>query len=143
MTDPGTEPHGVATSTAYRPPLERTWFFKNPAFRLYALRELTSVGLAIVAFNLAIGAISLGLGPEAWKAWVGFQQSPLGLVVLLTGLASCLLHAATWFWVSSKLLPAPVARRVSRSTFATVQWVATLCVAAVLFAAILVLGGGK
>ncbi|TVQ91720.1 MAG: hypothetical protein EA397_08950 [Deltaproteobacteria bacterium] len=143
MTDPVADARGRATSTAYRPSLARTWFLRNPSFRLYALRELTSVGLSVVALDLAAGAICLGLGAEAWKVWTDLQHSPLGLALLVMGLASCLFHAATWFSVSSKLLPAPVSRRVSRSTFATMQWVVTLCIAATLLAVALVLGGGR
>lgn len=110
--------------------------------RLYAVRELTAPILLLIGLDLGVGAFCIGLSPESFRTWVAVQHSAPGVMLLSVGLAASLIHAATWFAVSSKLLPASLARRIPGSTFATLQWVGLMVVASGLIAARLVLGGG-
>lgn len=81
------------------------WWYRNPRFLLYVLREGTSVFIALYMLVLLWGLTALAIGPGAWAGWLGFLASPLSMVLHAVVLAAVVFHSITWFQVAPKAAP--------------------------------------
>jgi len=81
------------------------WYWKNPYFLLYMLRELTAVLLAGYAVVLLAGLVSLSRGAETYANFLGFLTTPLSVVLHTLIFAASLYNTYTWFKVSPKATP--------------------------------------
>ena len=98
----------------YNPPIEATWWTKNPFYFRYILREGTSVCALFVALELMLGVFlflmsdldtevttSQSAAPYLW--WVqSFLGNPIILLLNLASLGAALFHAVTWFALMPK-----------------------------------------
>ncbi len=98
----------------YVPPVEKTWWTKNPFYFRYIARELTSGCALFVALELVLGiflflmcdldsevATSQSAAPYIW--WVqSFLGNPLIMLLNLASLGAVLFHAVTWFALMPK-----------------------------------------
>jgi fumarate reductase subunit C len=116
--------------------MSRWWFISRPDFLLYVVRELTAIPVAIYAINLGVGALCLGAGTGAWRAWVSAQGTIPGLILSAVVLAASVLHAATWFAVSPKLVPVSIRRRIPGYAITIAQWLSLGSVAAAMWVAL-------
>lgn len=108
---------------SYRPELSRTWWLKNPAFRAYMLRELTSLPLLFFLLCLTFGIYSLGQGEEQWLHWQQTMRNPLVIAVNLLALAASLFHAWTFFQLFPRVMPIRLGRTtVPASAIVAGQW---------------------
>ncbi len=81
------------------------WWKKNPFFVEYMAHEGTAIFIAIYAFILTAGLVSLSQGKEAYESWLGIMQSPLSLLLHIVLLAACVYHAISWFKIMPRTLP--------------------------------------
>ena len=86
-------------------PFPRFWFLRTPAYRLFVVRELTSVGIAVYLVLLLVWLHRLGQGPEPYQTLLDQFRHP-GLVALhVIALLCALLHSITWFNLTPAVMP--------------------------------------
>ncbi|WP_373779956.1 hypothetical protein [Neisseria dentiae] len=114
------------------------WYWQNRFFKLYMLRELTSVPVALAALNLFAGLACLSGSSDAWAAWINVQKHPLMLIFNLFAIAAAGFNSKTWFEAvpkampiqkGEKFVPAAVLVKASWGAFAAVFVVLVLLVA--------------
>ena len=88
----------------YRRPMTG-WWKRNPWYRAYMLRELTSIVIVAYALFLLCGLYHLAHGPEAWNQWQARLASPLSIVLHAFVFVVMVYHAWTWFAVMPKTMP--------------------------------------
>lgn len=127
---------------SYRPPLSRTWWLKNPAFKAYMLREATVLPLAFFLACLTFGVAALIKGEAAFAGWLTTMQNPLVILINLLALAASLYHAATFFVLFPRVMPLRVAgKQIPSNVIVLGQWLGVAGVflfSAWLFAGVLV-----
>lgn len=89
----------------YGTPLPWHWFMGRRGFRLFMIREATSVFIGAYLVWLLVWLARLGQGPEAFEAMQASAASPLGLLFHLLALAAALYHSITWFNLTPKIMP--------------------------------------
>lgn len=131
--DEGTEPRGHRAP--YRRPVRRTWFLATHEYRVYALRELSSVVVGLFVLNLLIGLVSVHRGLEAWTWWVELQRHPVVVVMTVGALLMAVVHATTWFQATPKIIKVRRGRRYVADVWVVLQHYVLLA----LFALVVVL----
>ena len=91
-------------SKPYTPPMPLTWWNKNTAYRLFMLRELSSVFVALFVLELLCFVSQVGQGEEAMDQFITSLNSPFWLVYHGVVLAFALLHSITWFNLTPKVM---------------------------------------
>lgn len=98
----------------YNPPIDKTWWTKNPFYFRYMLREGTCLLALFVGLELLLGVFlflmcdldsevvtAQGAAPYLW--WVqSFVGNPIILLLNLASLGAVLFHAVTWFALMPK-----------------------------------------
>lgn len=98
----------------YNPPVDKTWWTKNPFFFRYIIREFTSLLALFVGFEMVLGIFLFLMcdldaevttvetaAPYLW--WVqSFLGNPIIMLLNLVSLAAVLFHAVTWFALMPK-----------------------------------------
>ncbi len=82
-----------------------TWFLKRWPYRIFMLRELSAVFLALYVVLLLVLVGKVHDGPSAFKDYVVTLRSPALIVFSIVALLFALLHSATWFQAVPKGLP--------------------------------------
>lgn len=88
----------------YRRPMGR-WWTRNPVYRRYMAREVSSFFLFGYALTLLYGLWRLSQGPVAYEAWRAWLSSPVAIAWHLVVLVFAVIHATTWFEVAPKTMP--------------------------------------
>ena len=96
----------------WQPRQTALWWWRNPAYRRYMLREATAVPLLLYALCLLYGIRELARGETAFIAWLGWMSSPPLLALQLVALVAAFGHAWTWFKLLPKILVIPTPRGV-------------------------------
>lgn len=113
----------------YAPSMPRAWFLRRASERRYMLREASSLAVAGWSLHLLWGVRCLGAGPEPFAAWLAGHTHPVGVALSSLSLGLLLLHAATWFVITPKVLPQVVAgRRVPALPMVVGAWAVTVAV---------------
>lgn len=81
----------------YKPVMSKFWYLKHPSYRLYMLREMSSVFICFWTLNLLCGLGKLTQGSDAWAQWLAQQTHPLMILFSIVTLALALYHSITWF----------------------------------------------
>ena len=89
----------------YVRPISNTWWLEKPEFRLYMLRELTSVFVGGYAVVMLVGLKRLGEGQAAYEAFLAALTSPLAITFHVLALLFAVLHSATFFFAAPAALP--------------------------------------
>ena len=92
-------------SHPYRPSVPRTWYLRKQPYRVFMLRELTSVFIAGYLVFLIILLVRLGQGYEQYAALMESLRSPLAVVGHGVVLAAAVLHSITWFNLTPSAIP--------------------------------------
>lgn len=98
----------------YNPPVEATWWTKNPFYFRYILREGTCLCALFVALEFLLGIFlflmcdldsevvtTQSAAPYLWFAQ-SFLGNPLIILLNLASLAAVVFHAVTWFALMPK-----------------------------------------
>ena len=118
----------------YRPPISRLWWVHRRSYLLFALRELSSVGVAWFVVYLLLLVEAVHGGNEAYREFLELSARPWMLVLNVVALAFVLLHAITWFNLAPQAMVVRLggrrlpARAVAAAHFAA--WAATSAVIA-------------
>lgn len=88
-------------------PRERSnaWFLERWPYRVFVLRELSALFLALYMGVLLVLAARVHEGSSAFRDYVDALQSPLYLAFHAVALLFALLHSVTWFQAVPKGLP--------------------------------------
>lgn len=89
----------------YTRPLGAGWWRKNPFYRWYMLRELSSIFITAYALVLLWGLARLSQGRAPFDAWVDSLASPGAIVFHAITFLLVAYHAWTWFKIMPKTLP--------------------------------------
>ena len=74
-----------------------TWYLARWPYRIFMLRELSAVFLAVYVVLMVILVSKVYDGQAAYEDYRDFLKSPLVILFHLIALAFALLHTATWF----------------------------------------------
>ena len=91
-------------SKPYLPPMPRDWWNKKSAYRMFMLRELSSVFVALFVVELLCFVAQAGKGKAAISEFLTELQSPLYMGFHAVVLAFALLHSITWFNLTPKVM---------------------------------------
>lgn len=82
-----------------------SWYMQSRFYRLYMLRELTSVPVVLASLNLLCGLAALAGHPHAWMAWLAAQHNPVMIFFNLLAVAAAVFNSKTWFEAIPKAMP--------------------------------------
>lgn len=84
-----------------------TWYLRQPRYRVYMLRELTCVLVAIYCALILYVLAALGEnGPERWQAFLAAQQQPAWVVFHAFALVYFVVYQTmAWFRLAPKAMP--------------------------------------
>ena len=88
----------------YMPPMPRDWWNKKPAYRMFMLRELSSVFVALFVIELLCFVAQAGKSETEMAEFLEELGSPLFLAFHAVVLAFALLHSITWFNLTPKVM---------------------------------------
>ncbi len=91
-------------SKPYTPPMPWNWWNKNSAYRLFMLRELSSVFVALFVLELLCFVSQVGQGEAAMDRFIESLDNPIYLIYHVVVLAFALLHSITWFNLTPKVM---------------------------------------
>lgn len=80
------------------------WFLQRWPYRLFMLRELSAVFLALYVVLMVILVDRVHAGETAYEAYRDVLTSPLVILFHLVALAFALLHTLTWFQAVPKAI---------------------------------------
>lgn len=89
----------------WRRPMSGAWWSRNPHYRRYMARELSSPLIVAYALVLLTGVYRLQQGAEAFQGWLDALASPGSIAFHALTLALVTYHAWTWFRIMPKTLP--------------------------------------
>jgi len=92
-------------ATPYPRRRSRTWYLESWPYRLFMLRELSAVFLALYTVLLLVLVTKVQAGPAAFADYIDTLRSPLLVGAHLLIMAFALLHTVTWFQAVPKGLP--------------------------------------
>jgi fumarate reductase subunit C len=81
------------------------WFLKRWPYRIFMLRELSAVFLALYMVLLLLLVVKVHDSANAFKDHVETLRSPALIVFHVVALLFALLHSVTWFQAMPKGLP--------------------------------------
>ncbi len=84
------------------------WFFRQPRYLRYMVREVTCVFIGLHALILLVALRRLSEGREAWEAFLQNLTGPAGVLLQLVILAFAVYHSTSWFNVTPKAMPVQV-----------------------------------
>ena len=124
-------------------PLPRTksngWWNRRWPYRVFLLRELSSVAVAVYVALLLVLVSQVRDGAGAFADYLDVLQSPLFWIIHAVVLAFVLLHTVTWFQAMPKGLPLKIAgRRVPPVQLIAGNYVALVVVSVIVLAAFVV-----
>ncbi len=91
-------------SKPYLRPIPFTWWNKNNAYRIFMLREISSVFVALFVLELLCFVLVASKSPENFDKYVEALKSPGWIVFHVVVLGFSLLHSITWFNLTPKVL---------------------------------------
>ena len=126
-------------ATPYPRQRSNTWFLQRWPYRLFVLRELSTVVVALYIGVLLVLAGRVYDGPSAFRDYVEALQSPLYVAFHIVALLFALLHTVTWFQAVPKGLPLRRGEeRVAPSLLIGANYAAMVVVSAVLLVLVLI-----
>lgn len=81
------------------------WWTKNPTYKLYMAREVSSFFLFAYSLVLLFGLFRLSQGEAAYELWRESLANPISLLFHLAAFAFAAIHTVTWFMVMPKTMP--------------------------------------
>ena len=82
-----------------------TWYLQTWTYRLFMLREMTSVFIAAYLVFLVVWLFRLAAGPQSFEQMLTAMQSPVSVVFHAIVLEAALYHSITWFNLTPKVMP--------------------------------------
>lgn len=110
--------------------MKANWWTKLDFYKLYILREATSIPTAWFCLVLFYGVICLGGGVESVKHnFIPFLQNPIVVIFNLITLAAMFLNTVTYYFMTPKVLNIVVKNERLNPNIITISlWVITALV---------------
>jgi len=89
----------------YRRYVSGTWWWRNPYYRWYMLREASCVAITVYALILLVGLARLRQGEVAYEDWLERLSRPWAIAFHAVAFVLVAYHAWTWFKIMPKTLP--------------------------------------
>lgn len=86
----------------YRRRVSLFWWLERRSYLLFILRELSSVFVAWFAVFLLLLVRAVSQGPEDYAAFLDWAATPWVVVINVIAVVFVLLHAVTWFDLTSR-----------------------------------------
>jgi len=86
-------------------PFPKDWYLRTGPYRLFMIRELTSVFIAAYLVFILVWTYRLGRGPEAYREFMQSLRHPVAVVFHSLALAGALWHSITWFNLTPAVTP--------------------------------------
>jgi len=116
----------------YVRPMPATWWLKRTPYRLFMLRELTSVFVAAYVVIFLMMIRRLNEGQAAYQACLESLKSPLAISFHIVALAFALFHTITWFHLTPKAMAVRIGEeRVKPALIIAPNYVAWAAVSAI------------
>lgn len=81
------------------------WYMQSTFYKLYMLRELTSVPVILASLNLFWGIATLAASsPESWLSWIAFQKNPLIILLNLFAIVAAMYNTVEWYKAMPKAI---------------------------------------
>jgi fumarate reductase subunit C len=125
------------------PRLPWDWWAANPRYRLYMLRELSSLFVALWSARCLVQFARLREGPGRYERFLAAQRRPGWLLFNLVAFAFSLLHAVTWLQLAGVVQTVRIGRRVLDPRMVSKGAFAGWAVASLGIAGILLRGGRR
>ncbi len=119
-----------------RPMSRTTWYMRNGRFKVYMLRELTSLLVGFYAFLVLFGLVALSAGSEAqWNDFLASQQGPEMIALHGFALLYFLFYQTfAWFNLAPKAMPVQLGEKKLPAHFIVIaHYVAWAVVSAFIF----------
>ena len=117
----------------------KAWFLKRWPYRLFVLRELSAVFLAVYMVLLLVLVMKVHDGKHQFSAFAGTLKSTGWIIFTIVAFVFAQLHTATWFQAVPKALPLRRGEnRVSPQLLIAAHYVAMLVASAALLIIVLV-----
>ena len=81
------------------------WWWRDPFFVRYMVREATALAVLAYAVVLAVGLLRLAQGEAAWNGWLEALRTPWSVALHVVLLAAMVVHAKSWFEIMPKTMP--------------------------------------
>ena len=82
-----------------------TWFFRQPRYMRYMVREVTCILIGAYTLLLVVALKRLSEGQAAYEAFLDALRSPLSILFQLVALGFALYHTISWFNVTPQAMP--------------------------------------
>ena len=92
-------------SGPYHRPHQWNWFTQRRAYKLFMIRELTSVFIALYTIVLLVFLYKLGQGEKPFVAFLGSLNHPGWMVLHAVALVASVWHTITWFQATPQAMP--------------------------------------
>lgn len=119
-----------------RPMSKTTWYMRNSRYKVYVLRELTSLLVGFYSFLtiFALAALSAD-SPERWNAFVASQQSTAMAVFHGLALLYFLFYQTfPWFKLAPKAMPVQIGEKKLPGSYIVIgHYVAWVIASAIIF----------
>jgi fumarate reductase subunit C len=80
------------------------WWLGKLSYTKFITRELTSLAVGYAAIMIVIQVWALSRGSDAYEHFVGWLQSPVGLILNTLVVLALLFHTITWLNLAPKAL---------------------------------------
>ena len=118
---------------SYHPRVSTYWWLARWPYLKFILRELSSIFVAWCVVLTLLQIRALKRGPEDYAHFQQWLQTPLLVALNAVSLLFVLLHAVTWFNLSSKVIAIRVrGKRLSGWIVAAPNYIACVVISAVI-----------
>lgn len=114
-----------------RPMSKRTWYMRNGRYKVYMLREMTSVLVGLYAFLTIYALAVLAMdSPQRWNEFLMAQQSPSMVALHAFALVYFLFYQTfPWFKLAPKAMPVQIGEKKLPGIFIVIGHYAVWAVA--------------
>lgn len=92
-------------SKRYKPKMTADWFMKRRNYKLFMIRELTSVFILAYLIVFLVFLARLGAGKEQFTAFMQTMSSGWWKALHVAFLLGAMWHSITWFNLTPKAMP--------------------------------------
>ncbi len=117
-----------------REPSKTGWWFRQPRYIRYMLREISALFIGIYVLVLAVALFQLSRGHAAYEAFLAITEGPAGLAFAIFAILFAFYHTYTWFLVTPKAMPLMLGgKRVPGAFIITAHWLGFVLVSTVMW----------
>ncbi|CRK85496.1 Fumarate reductase subunit C [Candidatus Providencia siddallii] len=118
--------------------IKSDWWRKNNFYKLYMMRECTSIFQIWFSFLVLYGIFMLKNGEKSWFIFINFLNNPIVYIINTITLIAMLIHTITWFNLVPKAINIIINDiKISEKTITKFFWGITMLLAAIILIVLL------